>query len=393
MESTSPLPDLTRVLDLGRLLEHLQTLADARHRKGRRYALAPLLLLVILAKLGGEDRPSGIADWIAHRAERLRAALRLPWARMPHHNTYRRVLETAIAPAELDRLVGEHLRGLPGAGRSDVIALDGKTVRGTITPANPHGDHLVSAYLPAEGLTLGQMATGGKDNEISVAPELVARLDLRGKVVMADALHTQRRLSRQILDAGGDYFWLVKDNQPTLSADIALLFTADDRTVEGGHLPHDFRTARQVDKGHGRREIRAITVSAALTGYSDWPGLEQVVRLERERLEITTGKQGREVVHGLTSLTPAESPPARLLKLSRAYWGIENGLHLRRDVTFREDATRLTRGAAGHVMAALNNLVIGLLRHAGATNLAAARRACDAHLTQPLSPLTACSIT
>jgi predicted transposase YbfD/YdcC len=302
-------------------------------------------------------------------------------------------LATAIAPAELDRLVGEHLGGLPGAGHSALIALDGQAVRGTRDAEDPHGEHLLSAYLPAEGLTLGQVATGGRDNEIRVAPRLVAGLDLRGKVVMADALHTQRPLSQRILAAGGEYFWLVKDNQPDLRADIAYLFAAADRTVEGGRIPHDFQTARRVDKGHGRREVRTITVSGELKGYSDWPGSEQVVRLERERLEIKRGKRENEVVYGLTSLTPAEARPARLLALSRAYWGIENGLHRRRDVTFREDATRLTQGRAGHVMAALNNLVIGLLRHAGAVNLAAARRWWDAHLTQSPSPLIARPIT
>jgi len=134
--------------------------------------------------------------------------------------------------------------------------------------------------------------------------------------------------------------------------------------------------------------VRRITTSAERTGYSDWPGLQQVFCLERQRLEVASGKQEREVVYGLTSLTPAEAAPARLLELSRAYWGIENGLHHRRDVTFREDATRLTQGRAGHVMASLNNLAIGLLRFAGFTNLAAARRLCDADLAAALALLS-----
>ena len=98
-------------------------------------------------------------------------------------------------------------------------------------------------------------------------------------------------------------------------------------------------------------------------------------------------------MYGLTSLSAAEASPERLLALARAYWGIENGLHYRRDVTFHEDRTRLTRGHAGRVMASLNNLVIGLLRHAGATNLAQARRWCDAHLTLTLASLAASSLT
>jgi predicted transposase YbfD/YdcC len=378
-------------LDLGGLWARLALLRDARHARGKRYALAVVLLLVVLAKLAGEDRPSGIADWVQHRrvplAETLGRALGVALPRAPHHNTYRRVLAGAVAPGELDRVVGEFLGGCPGAGTSAVVSIDGKTLKGTANAGAPSGAHLLAAYLPQEGIVLGQLPAGGHDNEIRVAPALLGGLDLHGKVVVGDALHTQQSLSRHILAAGADYLWVVKDNQPTLRADVELLFTADDRTVEGGHLAHDFRTARQLDKGHGRLEVRQLTTSAELTGYCDWPGLAQVFRLERERLQLRSGKQQREVVYGLTSLPPAAAPPARLLELGRAYWGIENGLHYRRDVTFHEDAIRLTQGHAGHVMATLNNLVIGLLRLAGFTNLAAARRRCAADLPTTLTLL------
>jgi len=200
-------------------------------------------------------------------------------------------------------------------------------------------------------------------------------------------MHTQRELSAQILEAGGEYLFLVKGNQPRLRREIELLF-ADDRTVEGGKMVHGFKTARSVDKGHGRLDVRQITVSSELKGYSDWPGLEQVFQLHRERIDIKTGEIEEETVYGLTTLSPLQASPARLLELIRAYWGVENGLHYRRDPTFREDATRLTKGHAGHVMAALNNLVIGLLRLVGFTNLAAARRYCDADLSNALAILS-----
>jgi predicted transposase YbfD/YdcC len=357
-----------------------------------RYPLTPVLVLIVLAKLAGADSPSSMADWISSHERQLRDAFSLSWTRMPHHNTYRRLLEQVIEPEELDHVTSAHLRSLPGVGHSVLIAIDGKTVRGTIDPETPRGEHLLAAYLPDEGIVLMQVAAGCKDNEISAAPALLKTLDLRGKVVAGDAMHTQRQLSVQILAAGGDYLWLVKDNQPTLRADIEQLFTSHEPTVLGGRVPHDFETYRQVEKGHGRQEIRTITVSSELQGYSDWPGLEQVFQLERRRVVTKSGKNEQETVYGLTSLSRAHASPARLLCLSRGYWGIENGLHQRRDVTFREDRTRLTRGHAGRVMATLNNLVIGLLRHAGATNIAQARRWCDAHITLTLSQLPASSI-
>jgi predicted transposase YbfD/YdcC len=392
MEFTPERSDVA-VVSITALWEQLAAIPDERCPKGLRYPLAPLLVVLVLAKLAGEDRPSGIADWVRHRGEVLREALHLGWPRMPHHNTYRRVLAEAIPPEELDRIVGQHLRGLPGVGRSVLIAIDGKTVRGTIADDGERGDHLLTAYLPDEGIVLEQRVVDGKENEIVVAPGLLAGLDLQGKVVAGDAMHTQRQLSTQILAAGGEYLWVAKDNQPTLRVDIELLFTADMGTVLGGQVLQDFETARTVDKGHGRREIRTITVSSELCGVSDWPGLEQVFRLERQRVTTKTGKTQLEIVYGLTSLTRAKASPARLLALNRAYWGIENGLHHRRDVTFHEDSTRLTLGNAGRVMASLNNLAIGLLRHAGATNIAAARRWCNANLRQLLLHPHACSVT
>jgi predicted transposase YbfD/YdcC len=364
------------VFDLKGLFERLGRLEDRRGERGRRYALAPLLMLVVLAKLAGEDTPVGIADWVGERAEELGPALHLPWPRMPHHNTFRRILAFVVEPAALDHLVSQHLLSLPGVGHSRLIGFDGKTVRGTIGEASPQGEHLLAACLVQEDLVVGQVAVGAKENEITQAPVLLGQLELRGKVVMGDAMHTQVTLSEQIVAAEGEFVWLVKDNQPTLREEIATLFEPPTPTVLGNVLPDDFATYERREAGHGRRERRKLTVSSELHGYSDWPHLEQVFRLERERIDPTSGAATTEVVYGLTSLSRAAASAKDLFRLVRAYWGIENGLHQRRDVTFREDRTRQTLGRAGHVMASLNNLVIGLLRVAGFTNLAHARRVC-----------------
>lgn len=374
-------PDML-VFDLDSLGERLRTLTDKRHRRGIRYRLDVLLVLLVLAKLGGADQPSAIGDWLRSRSKALRAALCLPLPRLPHPNTFRRIMDEVVSPEELETTFSAFVQTLPGVGRSVLIALDGKTVRGTIGEHHPQGEHLLCAYLPQEGVVLFQVPAGVKDNEISVAPTLLQALDLRGKVVMGDAMHTQRTASVQIRDAGGDYVWLAKDNQPTLHADIATLFAPAEPTVLGGQIPHDFQTAQTLDKGHGRLNRRHITVSSELNGYSDWPGLAQVFQIERERVETKTGKITHETVCGLTSLTRAQAPPERLLDLIRGYWGIENGLHYRRDVTFHEDRTRMTVGNTGRIMATLNNLVISLLRLTGATNLAQARRLNATDLTR-----------
>lgn len=380
-------------LDVSPLLDRLRQITDTRGRKGRRYPLSWLLLLIILAKLCGEDRPSGIADWVAGRHKQWREHLHLDWLTMPHHSTYRRILEHVVKPDEIDHLVSEVSQGKHGADHIVLIAMDGKTLRGTIGRDHPRGEHLLSAYLPDEGIVLGQRAMSEKSNEITEAPALLKDLHLEGKVVAADAMHTQRELSTQILDSGGEYLWVAKGNQPTLLGDIEYLFNSDRTTTTGGRVPDDFESYKTCDKGHGRLEVRKITTSGMLAGYVEWPGLEQVFRLRRERTDLKTGKMTCEVVYGLTSLSRQEASASRLLELVRRYWGIENGLHNRRDVTFQEDRCRLTLGSAGRVVASINNLIISLLNRAGHRNIAQGRRLCDASLPYALNLITACLIT
>src|SRR5215212_6700723 len=119
------------LFEVGGLWQRLAALTDARRARGKRYPLALVLLLIVLAKLGGEDRPSGIADWVMHRRRALHAALGRALPRTPHHNTYRRVLAEAVDPDALDAAVGAFFRGLPAAGQSVLVSIDGKTVRGT----------------------------------------------------------------------------------------------------------------------------------------------------------------------------------------------------------------------------------------------------------------------
>ena len=155
------------VFSLGSLYEYLAKLTDRRKRRGVRYSLATILVLVVLAKLCGQDKPSGIADWAQQRQRFLIDALRLKRGRLPHHSTYRRIFERVLSGEELERTLSEFIRQLPQAGQSVIIAMDGKTLRGTITRADPFGLHLLAAYLPGQGLVLMQLVVEkDKENEI-----------------------------------------------------------------------------------------------------------------------------------------------------------------------------------------------------------------------------------
>ena len=357
------------------LYEYLRNIPDTRQAKGKRYSLATLLLVMILAKLCGEDKPSGICDWVGKRVQILREMKIMKCPQAPSHMTYRRVLQEMIPVDELDRLLHDYHQQRLKTEQEIILAMDGKTLRGTIPRGKTRGTHLLTVYVPKQGLALVQAQVDQKENEIVVAPQVLKQVNLQGAIVMGDAMHTQRETSRQIVAAGGDYLWFVKGNQARTEWAIQKLFVHEMCNLhQGASLGKDFQTCVRVSKAHGRLETRTIFVSTLLNDYLDWPHVAQVFRLERIRWHPFFRGKTHQVVYGLTSRPPERSSPQHLLELTRTYWEIENGLHYRRDVTFHEDATRMTLGNAGHIMAALNNLVIGLCLREQGSNVAQARR-------------------
>jgi predicted transposase YbfD/YdcC len=371
--------------DLKSLFAFLLQVKDIRHAKGKIYSLVTLLVLILMAKLGGEDTPTGIADWVSNRVDQLVEMKILPKAKAPCHMTYRRVLQSIVTPEELERLISQfHQSQLP-KGDEATYSMDGKTVRGTIPGGETRGTHLLSLYAPEQGLVLVEAEVDRKENEIVVAPTILKQVSLSGVTIIGDAMHTQRTTSEQILQAGGNYIWIVKGNQARTEWAIQKLFMHEACNVQkGAPLSKEIRVASQVNKGHGRREKRTIWVSSELNDYLDWPGVKQVFRLERDIWHEKHQGSTREVVYGMTGLSPQQASPKKLLRLVRQYWGIENGLHYRRDVTLHEDETRLTVGQSGHIMAILNNIVIGLCFRHGHHNLAKARRLFNSKPTEAL---------
>ena len=350
------------VINLDSLYNRFQELHDKRKAKGKRYALATILMGIFLAKLCGEDKPSGIAEWVRLREQWITRMLGLKRECMPHHNTYRRVLADGIEVAEFESLAREHFKHSGEAGYHVVASMDGKIARGTIDTDANDGLYLLAIYLPGEGVTLAQVAIESKQNEISAAPYLLSCINLRNKVVIGDALHTQRQISIQIGTASGNYLWVVKGNQPQLLQDLHDWFDTSIPLLPGmGCPPKDFRSATVTNKGHGRIEVRTLTTSSQLNDFLDWPFLQQVFKLERSITVQKTGQTRHEIIYGVTSLSAEQAAPEQLLKMLRAYWGIENSLHYRRDVTLHEDGTRFTKDSAAHIMSIINNIILGLI--------------------------------
>lgn len=368
------------------LIEVLGEVPDPRRARGRRHPLPAVLALVCAAALCGYRSYSAMAEWVRVYPPELGRALgftRAPGPCAATLCTLLRRIDRARLEAALGAWAEEVVAGLPaGPAEDEGIALDGKTLRGSRRQGAPEA-HLLSALSHRLGLTLGQRAVGDKTNEITAVVPLLRGLVLEGRVVTVDALLTQRAVARTILAQGGDYVMIVKDNQPRLREDIALVF-ADPPVGD------EQRSVQRTDRGHGRIEWRRLTASRSLVGYGDWPGMQQVFRLERRTVTATTGEIRAETTYGVTSLDPTRADPDRLLRIARHHWRIENRSHWVRDVTFDEDRSHVRCGATPQVMAALRNTAIGLLRLHHEPNIAAA---CRRLAAQPRTALALLGVT
>ena len=214
-------------------------------------------MVALLAKLTGHTQVRALAQWTALRAHELARLFHFPRATMPHGVTWSRVLGTAVDLPAFEQLLGAALNPLDAAivpARASIaLAIDGNTLRGTIPVGHTQGVHLVAAYLPHHGVAVVQLQVAVKENEITIAPTILAHLDVAGIVVTGDAMYTQRPLSTQIVDAGGDYLWLVKDNQPDLRQDIEQLFEPELNEFGTAALPMDVTTAHAGERTWAHR--------------------------------------------------------------------------------------------------------------------------------------------
>ena len=190
------------VFDIGSIYSRFQLLTDKRKRRGIRYSLTLILMIILLANTCGENHPFGIAEWAKQRSGLLVDMLKLQRETMPHDSTYRRILADIVNVEELEQVSSEYLAGKKYFGKQVLVAIDGKVLRGTLDDQQ-NGTYLLAAYLPDEGIVLMEVAIEGKGSEIPGALKMLKSIDLREKVVIGDALHTQRQASIEIVSAGG----------------------------------------------------------------------------------------------------------------------------------------------------------------------------------------------
>lgn len=352
---------------------------DPRRAASVQYPLAAVLSLVVVAILANSLSVLAIAEWAARQPDDRLRQLGFTDGRSPCQSTLQRLFCKLDGQA-LAEALSAHFAPiavpLPVVAGSQGVAIDGKAQRGRL-PFQQGGCpvHALTAYCHEHGVVLAaepiEQGADKSEGELTVAPALVARIAWPGRVLTGDALFCQRNLCQQVLDAGGDSLLIVKENQPTLHAAIALLF--DPPPALGPTVFTDRREGTTRGRGHGRQqEVRTLVASTDLSDYLDWPGLGQVFCLTRTWREQGVAKVA--VRYGITSLTPETGPPERVLALKRGHWGIEHGLHRVKDVTLGEDASTIHCGQRPTVLAFLRDAALSLLRRAGVRHIAARLR-------------------
>jgi hypothetical protein len=324
--------EANRLAPAASLYEAFQGLPDARRGQGKRYELALLLCLLVLAKLAGQTTLSGATQWIGHRGGTIADHFGVQRRQMPCQMTYCRLLARIDVQVFDERLAAFFIRWeaqqrcgsqpsrlQTSQGQLDhpQLALDGKTLRATSTQDHPV--HLLSCDEVLTGTVLWHCNVLDKQNEISALKPLLTPSRVKGRIFSLDAMHTQRYFCVHVHRGEGDYVLIAKDKQPTLRTDSADLF--EDRTPDRRRWQY----AQTWDKGHGRLEQRQMTASPDLHDWfhKDWEGIEQVFRLERTVRTLKTGKLHHEVVYGLSSLSLRHAPAARMLELVPRHWASE----------------------------------------------------------------------
>jgi len=340
------------------LIERLQTIADPRRQCANlKHPLVDVIMLGFCGVLAGCEDFVEIEAWAKEHAGVLGTFLELPHG-IPSHDTLNRVF-ALLQPPTLQEVVLPWLlerRELPG----EWIHVDGKTLRRTRCQSRKlKALHVVSAWAGQTGLTLGQVAVDAKSNEITALPQLLELLDLHDKVVTMDAMGCQKEIAQTIGDGGGEYILAVKDNQPTLHAELQEAFAQ----APAPPLRSSRRTTT-CEKGHGRYEQRTVQVLPAREYLSAaqrtlWAGVVSLVLVTRVVWEPARAEPSTEVRYFLSSLPPVAR---RLGSAIRGHWSIENGLHWVLDVVFREDARRVYERTTAENVAFMNRLALSLLR-------------------------------
>ena len=356
----------SRSKDPASILEHFAALPDPRRDHGKIHLLDEIIFMAICAVLCGADNWLEIAQYSESKKDWLSTFLTLSGG-VPSHDTFRRVF-CLLDPTAFQACFSDWITALMSRhGLTPIpleppelrpIAIDGKTQRGSARRSVGQSPlHMVSAWSVENHLTLGQVATHAKSNEITAIPELLKVLDLEGAVVTIDAMGCQKEIAAGIVQGKGQYLLAVKENQPHLYEDIEQAF---EEVLEHGEPGVNFTETVTEEVRGGHQETRTCCVITQPSGIRDarlWVGLTAICMVTSER--VVDGVPTSEVRYYIGSV---DGTSEQYLKWVRGHWGIENSLHWILDVCFREDEQRHWAGNSAENLSWLRKLALCLLK-------------------------------
>jgi predicted transposase YbfD/YdcC len=337
------------------LVTHFASLEDPRLERTRKHnLLLDIIAITICAVICGADSWVAVERYGVAKLDWLSRFLKLPNG-IPSHDTFGRFF-AALLPEQFQACFAGWVAEVAGCLGLKQVAIDGKTQRGSHDRGKGQaGLHLVSAWAVQNHLILGQEAVAQKSNEIPAIPKLLELLDLEGALVTIDAMGCQKEIAEQIIGQGGDYILAVKENQPTLYAEIEQL--------DAAALASDYAGIKGCgvhERSHGRDEFRAcwvLTDLEELRERAKWPGLQSVIVIVRDR---TVGEQSSCEKHYYISSRKLSAK--KFLRAVRGHWGIENSLHWVLDVVFGEDHSRVRKDHGPENFGLLRRMAISMLK-------------------------------
>jgi predicted transposase YbfD/YdcC len=344
---------------VGSIRKHFEQVHDPRVERTKRHKLLDIISIAICAVICGADDWVEVENFGVQKLSWLQTFLELPHG-IPAHDTFGRVF-ARIDPEEFQKSFIEWVQTISQLTAGQVIAIDGKQLRGSHDKGRgQQAIYMVNAWAEANHLVLGQQKVAEKSNEITAIPQLLKLLEVSGCIVTIDAIGTQTKIAKLIVEREANYILAVKENQGQLYQDLKTLFEYD-RQRSFQDAPYQY--AKTVNKDHGRIEIRQCWSTSdpeyldSIRSRKNWKGLASLIMVEAER--IIDGKSSVETRYYISSL---ESDAERMLAGVRGHWGVENGLHWTLDIAFSEDQSRVRKDHGPENLAVLRHMALNLLK-------------------------------